>query len=79
MARKNGSGGVYHSTRQTGLANRTRSGAGSYARRHKSRHADKYDRPYADGSYLKWDSHKAEAEIAREWSPVDRSDLAEVA
>jgi hypothetical protein len=64
MARHNGSGGVHHTTKQTGRSRRG-AGAGSYSRRHKARHADHYDHPFTDGAYLKWAKDRGER-----WSEV---------
>jgi len=58
MARHNGSGGVMHSTRQKGTANRRRSSTGTYSARNKARYADRYRRPYLTGEYLTWPGHE---------------------
>lgn len=44
--------GAHHTTKQKGRSLSGR-GPGAYARKHKSRKADHYDRPYLDGTYRK--------------------------
>jgi hypothetical protein len=71
MPKHSGSGGTHHTTRQKGTANRHRSGAGTYARMGKGRYADRYDRPYTDGTYRSWKRYNHETDSMELIHPDD--------
>lgn len=50
MPRHEGSHGIHRTTKQKGLRG-ARAGIGTYSRKKKGKHADRYDRPYITGIY----------------------------
>lgn len=53
MPRHDGSGGLYHSSKQKASRSRRGHSPSTYSKQKKALHADRYRQPYLDGSWKK--------------------------
>lgn len=63
MPRHDRSNGVYHSTRQSGRSRRS-NGRGTYSKKHKGRNAQRLERIYLEGTYVRYEADQRDETTA---------------